>query len=174
MVWMTGPWGWLGSCCPPQHLLAVGFPVPGGGCLVGLGFLLHSSQLLGDGLYGSNLGIYRLRSAGGLHTRVPGGGAGGLCSGSGWSLVASEASGLWSRWGCALLPLALPRGRPRPLLSGGGGDKECDLRVLPVVLLGAGSSQVRKGQPSSSGAGCRPSQLEQWSRTILKASYRCV
>ena len=34
----------------------------------------------------------------------------------------------------------LVRGWPRPLLGGGGGDREGDLRVLRVVLLGAGGS----------------------------------
>ena len=34
----------------------------------------------------------------------------------------------------------LVRGLPRPLLGGGDGDIEGDLRVLRVVLLGAGGS----------------------------------
>ena len=38
---MTGPRVWLGGGCPPQHLLAVGSSIPGGGCLVVSSFLLH-------------------------------------------------------------------------------------------------------------------------------------
>ena len=54
---MTGPWGWLGGGCTPQHLLAVGFSIPGGGCLVVSSFLLHPGELVSDGLDGSCLGV---------------------------------------------------------------------------------------------------------------------
>ena len=43
-----------------------------------------------------------------------------------------------------------------------------------VTLLGMGCSQAGKGQPSSSGAGWLPSQLEQCSRSMARDSYRCL
>ena len=80
MVWSgrhLGDWGWLGGDCSPQHFLAVGFSIPGCSCLVGFSFLLPPGELVSDGLDGSYLGIYQLRSTRWLHTRVPGGGTGG-------------------------------------------------------------------------------------------------
>ena len=90
---VTGPWVWLGGGCSPEHFLAVGFPIPGGGSLVGFSFLLHPGELVSDGLDGSYLGIYRLRSTWWLHTL--GVGQAELCGESGWSWASKEAYGLW-------------------------------------------------------------------------------
>ena len=71
---MTGPFDWWRGGGLSQHLLAVGFPVPGGSLLESLGVLLHFSQLVGYGLDDGCLAVSWRGVNRGLHTSVPGSG----------------------------------------------------------------------------------------------------
>ena len=88
-----------------------------------------------------------------------GAGGCGLCGGSGWLRAAFGAAGLSSRWWAVLPPLPLPRRPPRPLLGGGGGEREGVLLVRRVTRLVAEGLRAGKGHSSSRGAGWLPSQL---------------
>ena len=96
-----------------------------------------------------------------------GAGGSGVRGGSGWFRTASGEAGLSSRWWAVLPPLPLPRQPPRPLLGGGGGDREGVLLVCRVTCLVAGALRAVKGHSSSRGAGWLPSQVVQCSRSMI-------